>query len=403
MKLHRNIALGILSALDVTLNEKLDAGDTIKKILKKNSNWGSRDRRMIAEVFYDIVRHKRLFEVLTGGKNLNSNFWNLIGCWMVLNEQMLPEWEEFRNIDALKIKSTIKTFLNERKYRYSIPDWLDEMGEASLGEYIWEKEMEALHTPADLIVRVNSSKTSVIKLKGLLEKKYNLITNLIPDYAEALRFEKKHSLKRIKEYREGWFEVQDANSQKIAPWLEPQSGKYYIDACAGAGGKSLHLANLTNDSAKIIAVDINGHKLKELKKRSYRNSFQSIQIANVKEENILKFLDGDADGVLIDAPCSGLGVLKRNPDTKWSITLDRLTEILDVQEKILQTYAPLVKKGGIIVYATCSILPIENTLQVSKFLSSKQGSRFELDSEKTYFSHETGFDGFYCARLIDKM
>ena len=117
----------------------------------------------------------------------------------------------------------------------------------------------------------------------------------------------------------------------------------------------------------------------------------------------MKFLDGDADGVLIDAPCSGLGVLKRNPDTKWSISLDRLTEILDLQEKILQTYAPLVKKGGIIVYATCSILPIENALQVSKFLSSDLGSRFELDSEKTYFSHETGFDGFYCARLIDKM
>ena len=117
----------------------------------------------------------------------------------------------------------------------------------------------------------------------------------------------------------------------------------------------------------------------------------------------MKFLERNVDGVLIDAPCSGLGVLKRNPDAKWNINRDRLTEILDMQEKILQTYAPMVKKGGIIVYATCSILPIENTLQVSKFLDSELGSRFELDSEKTYFSHETGFDGFYCARLIDKM
>ena len=230
---------------------------------------------------------------------------------MILNEQILPEWEEFSNIDALKIKSNIKTFLNERKYRYSIPDWLDEMGEASLGEYIWEKEMEALHTPADLIVRVNSSKTSVRKLKDLLEKKYNLITHLIPNYPEALRFEKNQSLQRIKEYRDGWFEVQDANSQKIAPWLEPESGKYYIDACAGAGGKSLHLANLTYDSAKILALDINNAKLKELKKRCCRNNYHSINIKNIEHEEILKSIDRNADGVLIDAPCSGLGIIKR--------------------------------------------------------------------------------------------
>ena len=117
----------------------------------------------------------------------------------------------------------------------------------------------------------------------------------------------------------------------------------------------------------------------------------------------MKSLDRNADGVLIDAPCSGIGVIKRNPSAKWNITQDRLTEILDVQEKIIRTYAPMVKKGGIIVYATCSILPVENSLQIFKFLNSELGSRFELDSEKTYFSHETGFDGFYCARLIDKM
>ena len=403
MKLHRNIALGIMSALEITLLEKRNAKNTLKKLLKSNPNWGSKDRRIIAKIFYDIVRQKRLFEVLTGDENSASNFWNLIGCWMVLNNQMLPKWDEFKDIDDIKIKSKIKTFHNERKYRYSIPDWLDEMGEAEFGENIWEKEMAALNTPADLIIRVNTLKTSISKLKDLLEKKYNLITHLIPNYPEALRFEKNQSLQRIKEYRDGWFEVQDANSQKIAPWLEPESGKYYIDACAGAGGKSLHLANLTYDSAKILALDINNAKLKELKKRCCRNNYHSINIKNIEHEEILKSIDRNADGVLIDAPCSGLGVIKRNPCAKWNISQDRLTEILDMQEKILQTYAPMVKKGGIIVYATCSIMPLENSLQVFKFLNSELGSRFELDSEKTYFSHETGFDGFYCARLINKM
>ena len=185
MKLHRNIALGIMSALEITLLEKRNARNTLKKLLKSNPNWGSTDRRIIAKIFYDIVRQKRLFEVLTGDENSASNFWNLIGCWMVLNNQMLPKWDEFKDIDALKIKSKIKTFLKERKYRYSIPDWLDEMGEAEYGENIWEKEMAALNTPADFIIRVNTLKTSISKLKDLLEKKYNLITHLIPNYPEA--------------------------------------------------------------------------------------------------------------------------------------------------------------------------------------------------------------------------
>ena len=113
-------------------------------------------------------------------------------------------------------------------------------------------------------------------------------------------------------------------------------------------------------------------------------------------------MKANADGVLIDAPCSGLGVLKRNPDTKWSMTPDRLADITNTQEKLLQTYATKVKKGGNLVYATCSILPLENQIQVDNFLDSKVGSKFELEKEHTYFSHLTGFDGFYCARLIKK-
>ena len=233
-----------------------------------------------------------------------------------------------------------------------------------------------------------------------MENKYNIITHLVPDYPHALVFEKKESLMSINEYRKGWFEVQDANSQKISPWLEAEPGKYYIDACAGAGGKSLHLANLTKDSAKIVALDIYSAKLNELRKRCHRNNIQSVRTVNVKDNKILQTLEPDSDGILIDAPCSGLGVLKRNPDTKWNISPEQLNEILKTQEKILQTYPPLVKKGGKLVYATCSILLEENKLQVEKFLSSQLGSKFELEKEHTYFSHLTGFDGFYCARLI---
>ena len=403
MELHRNIALGIVAGLESSLFEKRPATEVIKKLLKSNRGWGSRDRRIIAQVFYDVIRQKRLFQALAGTENSNNDLWSLLACWTVLNNFKLPDWEEFKAVNTDSIKSKVSVLIQQRKYKYSIPDWLDKMGMAAFGEAAWEKEIASLNTPAAMIVRVNTLKTSVEKLKDTLKKKYQIITHNIPDYPNALIFEKKQSLQDIKEYREGFFEVQDANSQKVAPWLKAQSGKYYIDACAGAGGKSLHLANLTEDNAQILALDIYPAKLDELRKRCYRNGIQSVQTASVENETVLNGIEKMADGVLIDAPCSGLGVLKRNPDAKWNITPERLEEILDVQKNILQTYAPMVKKRGTLVYATCSILPLENQLQVSHFLGSELGDLFELEKEHTYFSHETGFDGFYCARMIRKM
>ena len=152
-----------------------------------------------------------------------------------------------------------------------------------------------------------------------------------------------------------------------------------------------------------MALDIYGSKLEELKKRAYRNQMKSILTACVINPEIIKSIKVNADGLLIDAPCSGIGVMKRNPDTKWLINPDRIEKILNIQEDILQTYSSLVKKGGELVYATCSILPIENRRQIDNFLNSEQGKGFEFDEDKTYFSHQSGFDGFYCARLIRKM
>ena len=402
MKLHRNIALGIVSGLEKTLFEKYQAAEVIKRLFKSNLRWGSRDRRTIAQAFYDIIRQKRLLHALCCSEREEVNLWCLLGCWLVLNDFQIPEWIEFNKINVQEIRGKALVLVKDRRYKYSIPDWLDQMGVEAYGEITWEKEIASLNTPANLIVRVKYSCNHSQKIKDLLENKYNIITHLVPDYPHALVFEKKKSLMSINEYRKGWFEVQDANSQKISPWLEAEPGKYYIDACAGAGGKSLHLANLTNDSAKIVALDIYSAKLNELRKRCHRNNIQSVSTVNVKDNIILQTLEPDTDGILIDAPCSGLGVLKRNPDAKWNISPEQLNEILKTQEKILQTYPPLVKKGGKLVYATCSILPEENKLQVEKFLSSQLGSKFELEKEHTYFSHLTGFDGFYCARLIKK-
>jgi len=405
MKLHRNIALGIELGLKNTLVEKKPAADVIKRLLKSNSKWGSRDRNVIGKIFYDIIRQKRLIEGSLGFKSneTNNNLLQLIGGWMALNGHILPDWGEFNNIEIQDVVRKADRLIKQRKYKYSIPDWLDKMGVEAFGETIWSKEIEELNRPAKLVIRVNRIKITSEELKEILDKKYGIKTAKIEHYNDALIINKHLMLKDIKEYRQGFFEVQDANSQAISTWLKPKSGKYYIDACAGTGGKSLHIASLTRDKSKIMALDIYGSKLEELQKRAIRNNVESIETKCVMNPEVRKSIKGNADVLLIDAPCSGIGVLKRNPDTKWLMNPDRINKILTIQENILQTYSSLVKKGGELVYATCSILPIENRRQIDDFLNSKRGLAYELDEDKTYFSHQTGFDGFYCARLIRKM
>ncbi len=405
MKLHRNIALGIELGLKNTLVEKKPAAGVIKRLFKSNTKWGSRDRKAIGKIFYDIIRQKRLIEGSLGFKNneTNNNLLQLIGGWMALNGHILPDWEEFINIEIQSVIRNADRLIKERKFKYSIPDWLDEMGVEAFGEAIWGKEIEELNRTAKLVIRVNRIMITSEKLKEILEKNYGIKTAKIDHYRDALIIDKHESLRNIKEYRKGFFEVQDANSQAISPWLKPKSGKYYIDACAGAGGKSLHIASLTRDKSKIMALDINESKLEELKKRVIRNKVESVETKCVMNPEVIKSIEANADGLLIDAPCSGIGILKRNPDTKWLMNPDRINKILTTQENILQTYSSLVKKGGELVYATCSILPVENQYQIDNFLNSEKGLSFEFDQDKTYLSHKTGFDGFYCARLIRKM
>ena len=405
MKLHRNVAFGIVSGLKRTIVDKKPASDVIKKLLKSNSKWGSRDRKVIAKVFYDVIRQKRLIQQALELDNNSSDhfFLRLIAGWMVMNGQKLPDWKEFININPKILFKNFLELINERKFKYSIPDWLDDLGVQAFGEKFWNKELEALNLPAKFIIRVNRTKISVKKLKDILYCEYQIKTEIKPNYPDALIFENHKPVLNLEEYKKGFFEIQDANSQAVCYWLNPTEGKYYIDSCAGAGGKSLHLANLTNNKAKILAIDINQSKLIELKNRAKRNKINSIDTFCIKESKDLESIKGNADGVLIDSPCSGIGVLKRNPALKWQLDPDIIYQITLNQQKIFQAYASLVKVNGCLIYATCSILPIENRYQVDNFLKSKLGSKFQFDRDKTYFSHQNGFDGFYCARLYRKM
>ena len=188
--------------------------------------------------------------------------------------------------------------------------------------------------------------------------------------------------------------------QTVAHFVEPKAGMRIVDACAGAGGKTLHLAALMENKGQIIAMDIYKNKLTELKRRARRNKIHNIETRLIESTKTIKKLSGKADRVLIDAPCSGLGVLRRNPDAKWKLSEEFIQDISQTQSDILKSYSRMVRPGGKLIYVTCSILPAENEDQVSKFLNSTEGSEFKLEQEKHIWPSESGFDGFYMARLL---
>ena len=203
-------------------------------------------------------------------------------------------------------------------------------------------------------------------------------------------------------FKNGNFEVQDANSQLVSEFLEVAPGQRVIDSCAGAGGKTLHLAALMENKGQLIALDIYANKLKELKRRAKRNGAHNIEPRPIDSTKVIKKLYGTADRVLIDAPCTGMGVLKRNPDAKWKMQPEFLEKVMQTQQEILSSHSKMVKSGGKMVYATCSILPQENNQQVVKFLASEEGKDFSLEEERKLYASKTGFDGFYMARLAKK-
>lgn len=221
-------------------------------------------------------------------------------------------------------------------------------------------------------------------------------------YKDALVLAKRQNLFRSPTFKEGLFEIQDASSQLVAAALEAAPGMRVIDACAGAGGKSLHLAALMENKGRILSMDVEEWKLKNTKLRARRAGVSIIEPKVIEGNKTIKRLKESADRLLLDVPCSGLGVLRRNPDTKWKLSPESIENMLTVQQEIIQNYSTMVKPGGIMVYATCSILPIENQDQIAAFLKSERGQNFELVEDQKVLAHESGFDGFYIARMKRK-
>ena len=400
MRLHKNLVLAVIKILDGVFNQDFYADKTIEKVLKLDKRWGSRDRAFIAETSYEIVRWKRLYLEIADVKKpfQYKNLWRVFSVWAVLKGINLPNWTEFQETPKRRIKGKFDELSKIRKFRESVPDWIDKLACDEIGEEKWEKEISELNKMAELVIRTNTLKTNSSDLQKILLNE-EISTEIISGYPDALRLKKRVNLFKKESFQKGLYEVQDASSQLVAPFLKIEPGMKICDICAGAGGKTLHLSALSKNKGQILAMDIYKHKLIQLKKRAKRNSAFNIETKLIENNKSIKRLKGKIDRLLIDAPCSGLGVLKRNPDSKWKLQPDFLNKIKDTQSKILKQYSKLIKENGKIVYATCSILPSENEHQINSFLKSEEGQDFKLEEEKKISPLASGFDGFYMARL----
>ena len=403
MRLHRNLVYTTIDSLNAIFNDGEYADKVVARALKKDKRWGSTDRKFVAETIYEIVRWKRLYTEIAEVKEpfIRDNIWRIFAVWAVLRGYPIPDWKQLEGTPERKIKGRFDELSRTRVFKESIPDWMDELGVKELGEKVWATEIAAQNQPAKVILRVNTLKTTKESLRAILMD-LNIETDFLEGHNDALVLRERANVFLTDAFKEGFFEVQDANSQLVAAFLDVQPGMRVVDTCAGAGGKTLHLASLMENKGQLIAMDLYESKLKQLKLRAKRNGAFNIEYKIIDSTKVIKKLQEKADRVLIDAPCSGLGVLKRNPDAKWKLRPEFIENIKKVQAEVLESYSRIVKPGGKLVYATCSILPSENQEQVNRFLTTESGKNFTFVEDKKILASESGFDGFYMALLERK-
>lgn len=424
MKLHWPIANGVVLALIDIFDHGMYADKVVHRYLKSNRKWGARDRRFFAESVYDIVRWwRRLLyavgvswqeeeflnqditrqssqsdgEELSFGLYSQDQVWTILVAWLKVKGLEVPEWAETRTLTPEVYLRRWNEVGESLPLRESLPEWLNQLGLKEVGAG-WPQMVQVLNEVAPVFLRVNTLKTHPQQVIESLEKE-GITAHLDDSQNQVLKLEERSNLFSTRAFKQGWFEVQDKGSQQIAPFLEVHPGQRVIDACAGAGGKSLHLSSSMKNKGKIVALDVHAWKLKELKRRARRAGADIIEVRPIENSKVIKRLHHSADRLLLDVPCTGLGVIRRNPDTKWKLNPARYAELVQLQRQLLLDYSKMVKPGGKLVYATCSVLASENEKQILWFLSQFETS-WALEEELRLHPETNSHDGFYAARLI---
>ncbi len=394
MKIHRHLVETVINALDEVFFDQKYADKVIQKNLKSHPKWGSRDRKFFAETIYEVVRWHRLLEFIADA----DDAWRIVGVQWLRMGFDLPAWPEFEGLSYDYLRAKEKEAAEHFTIFNSIPDWMDELGRKELGAKDWEKVVPALNKPADVFLRANGLKATPDQVIAALDALEIKSTKVSPDLPHAIKLNERRNIFITEPFRNGLFEIQDAASQMVVPLLGVEPGMRVIDACAGAGGKSLHMASLMKNKGRIISMDVSEWKLQELKVRARRDGVDIIETRMIDSSKVIKRMHEQADRLLLDVPCSGMGVLRRNPDAKWKLEADEIARLRALQYEILTGYCNMTKKGGLMVYATCSILPSENEQQIEKFMA-EHGNEWTLLKQIHTRPDIEGYDGFYGAVL----
>ena len=351
------------------------ADQVVSRFFRDHRELGPRERATLAETVYTVLRKKLLFDHLspsgTGSKERRMAILGFYGPRDFLKSALNDvEKRWLDNCDAVRPDDLLE------RHRHNLPEWLVAPLKAQLGDQFWALA-ESLQQPAPLDLRVNAlhdKRADVQKELGKLSIK----AVPTPFSPWGLRIDGKPALTKLDAFTRGAIEVQDEGSQLLALLLDAKRGEMVVDFCAGAGGKTLAIGATMRSTGRLYAFDTSAHRLDALKPRLARSKLSNVHPAAIAHErdDRVKRLAGKIDRVLVDAPCSGLGTLRRNPDLKWRQSPKSVEELTAKQTAILQSAARLVKSGGRLVYATCSVLPEENEAIAEAF--SAANPDFEL-------------------------
>jgi len=388
----------ITDALIMIFKENIYASKAIMKTFKNHREWDNQTKDYFLDAVYDIVRYWRLlWFLLKKEPNLEKkDLLRLIQTYFYYKEKRIIDIKEIKNIDYKELEKTLISAKDVRTLRESIPDWLDQLGTDEIGER-WNQSINALNQKPNIVIRTNTLKTNRDELITNL-KNEKISCDKIDHMPDALIIKDKTNIFRLQSFKEGFFEMQSEASQMVSILLDPKPGMRVVDACAGEGSKTLHSSALMKNKGKIIAMDTQEWKLKELRRRAVKASAENIETRIIDSSKAYKRLKDTADRLLLDAPCSGTGTLRRNPDIKWKLNIEALKRLKELQKDLLDRYSSLLRIDGYMVYSVCSILPSEGEKQIKEFLE-KHSNDFKLIKEKRYWPDTNETDGFYIALL----
>ncbi len=405
----------------------------LRGFFREHAYLGRRDRGVVAETVFDVLRHRRLYAHLAQGLGGSlARACTRLSILRRFGDAAVPGLDvPAPLLEALQRVLTIDPQSLAQAIRLSLPDWLhaELLQQATAAtamptvstesdgavrppaeatapdampltpEQRVERLGQVLLQPAPLDLRVNVLKADrTAALAALHEAGIDAVPLDVP--ATAIRVQGKPALERVPAFEQGWFEVQDAGSQRLVEFAAPKRGQTVVDFCAGAGGKTLALAGAMRSSGQIYACDVSAARLQRLRPRLTRSGATNVQPFGLDSERDpkLKRLAGRADLVLVDAPCSGTGTLRRNPELKWRMQSQDIDALSVLQSSILAAAAALVKPGGTLVYATCSLLHRENEAVVEAFDAERLG--FDAPQFLRLHPDEVDTDGFFAARWV---